>query len=562
MATVPVFAAAQPSQNSLMKEIQKFEKEYGGHLGVMAKNLRTGEEVRYNAEERFPTASVIKFPVMVAYYQAVSEGRLDPQQRITLTASDKKPSLLQQLGDGLTMTIQDAVRLMIVLSDNTATNLVLDRLADTHAARLQTVNDLMMRLGLKNTRLLNRFYTWDTKQPTPEGIRYGPGVSTPEDMAFLMEGLYRKTLINEKASKAMTEILKAQFYEDMIPRLLPAQECERLSVAHKTGFVQESKVDVGLILSDRADIAMAVFVDKHPDHAEGISNTGFLLAAFVSRAIWNHFTGMTGYTPGRVNTAHVDWNIIPGGKWGIWRSPAAPFPHPERANGFTRSDGTRYPYFPHYADSSLVVFVPEKLQPSDNGVNLIVHFHGHMNDNMGVLENYRIPQSLVAERTNAILVLPQGPYRAREEFCGKMEDPGGLERMVKDVLATMKKEEVIKEAKLDGLILSAHSGGYRPVAFCLDRGGLNAHITDLFLFDAFYGNHDFYRAWLLGGTGSIHAAYTDHLAEEHTSFAAGLDSQAATRFRITHTPVEHEQVVQEFLRPWLGQLPETWKITP
>ena len=105
---------------------------------------------------------------------------------------------------------------------------------------------------------------------------------------------------------------------------------------------------------------------------------------------------------------------IPGGKWGIWRSPAAPFPHPERANGFTRSDGTRYPYFPHYADSSLVVFVPEKLQPSDNGVNLIVHFHGHMNDNMGVLENYRIPQSLVAERTNAILVLPQGPYRARE----------------------------------------------------------------------------------------------------------------------------------------------------
>ena len=184
MATVPVFAAAQPSQNSLMKEIQKFEKEYGGHLGVMAKNLRTGEEVRYNAEERFPTASVIKFPVMVAYYQAVSEGRLDPQQRITLTASDKKPSLLQQLGDGLTMTIQDAVRLMIVLSDNTATNLVLDRLADTHAARLQTVNDLMMRLGLKNTRLLNRFYTWDTKQPTPEGIRYGLGVSTPEDMAY------------------------------------------------------------------------------------------------------------------------------------------------------------------------------------------------------------------------------------------------------------------------------------------------------------------------------------------------------------------------------------------
>jgi beta-lactamase class A len=545
-----------------MKEIQKFEQEYGGHLGVMAKNLRTGEEVRYNAGERFPTASVIKLPVMVAYYQAVSEGRLDAAQRITLAASDKKPSLLQQLGDGLTLTIQDAVRLMIVLSDNTATNLVLDRLADTHAGRLQTVNDLMTRLGLKNTRLLNRLYSWDTKQPTPEGIRYGIGVSTPEDMVVLMEGLYRKTLINEKASEAMTGVLQAQFYDDMIPRLLPGQECERFSVAHKTGFVQETKVDVGLILSDRADIALAIFIDKHPDHAEGLNNTGLLLAAHVSRAIWNHFTGMTGYTPGRVNTAHVDWNMIPGGKWGIWRSPAAPFPHPERANGFTRSDSTRYPYFPHYADSSLVVFVPEKLKPSENGVNLIVHFHGHMNDNMGVLEKYRIPQGMIAEGTNAILVLPQGPYRARDSFCGKMEDPGGLQRMVNDVLATMKKEEVIKEAKLDKLILAAHSGGYRPVAFCLDRGGLNAHITDLFLFDAFYGNFEFYRAWLLAGKGNINAAYTDHLAEEHTSFAAALDPQAATRFRITHTPVEHDQVLQEFLRPWLAQLPGTWKITP
>ncbi len=562
MATVPVFAAAQSSQDALLKEIQKFEREYGGHLGVMAKNLKTGEEFRYNAAERFPTASVIKFPVMVAYYQAVSEGRIDPQQRITLTASDKKPSLLQQLGDGLTMTIQDAVRLMIVLSDNTATNLVLDRLADTHAARLQTVNDLMIRLGLKNTRLLNRLYTWDTKQPTPEGIRYGIGVSTPEDMVVLLEGLYRKTLINEKASEAMTEVLQAQFYDDMIPRLLPAQECERLSVAHKTGFVQESKVDVGLILSDRADIAMAIFIDKHPDHAEGLNNTALLLAGFVSRAIWNHFTGMTGYTPGRVNTAHVDWNMIPGGKWGIWRSPVAPFPHPERANGLTRSDGTHYPWFPHYADSSLVVFVPANLKATDNGVNLMVHFHGHMNDNMGVLERYGIPQALVAEHTNAILVLPQGPYRARDSFGGKMEDPGGLERMVNDVLMTLKKEEVIKEAKLDRLILSAHSGGYRPVAFCLDRGGLNAHITDLFLFDAFYGNFDLYRAWLLGGKGIINAAYTDHLAEEHTSFAAGLDPQIAGRFHSTHTPVEHDQVLQEFLRPWLRQLPETWKITP
>ena len=141
-----------------------------------------------------------------------------------------------------------------------------------------------------------------------------------------------------------------------------------------------------------------------------------------------------------------------------------------------------------------------------------------MNDNMGALEQYMMPQALVAQKINALLILPQGPYRARDSFGGKMEDKGGLKRLVEDVLVTMKSESVITAAKLNKLILSAHSGGYRPVAFCLDRGGLNDHITDVFLFDAFYGNHDFFRSWLNAHRGKLFAAYTDHLAEEHNNF--------------------------------------------
>jgi beta-lactamase class A len=89
-------------------------------------------------------------------------------------------------------SLRDAVRLMIILSDNTGTNLVLDRLAETHQERLASVNDFLKSIGLKNTRLLNRLYSWDTKQP-PEGIRYGIGVTTAEDMVLLSEQLYRKT---------------------------------------------------------------------------------------------------------------------------------------------------------------------------------------------------------------------------------------------------------------------------------------------------------------------------------------------------------------------------------
>ena len=554
-------ATAQPNQSALLSEIQRFEREYGGHLGVTAKNLRTGEVFGYNASERFPTASLIKLPVMVAYYHMVHEGKLDPKSTVTLTAADKKTGsgVLERLDNGATITLQDAVNLMITLSDNTATNLVLDRMGSTHTERLAQVNDLMVRIGLKNTRLLNRLYSWDTKQRTPEGIRYGIGVSTPEDMVILSEAIYKKALIDPASSEAMINVLKGQFYDDMIPRLLPASECKTFAVAHKSGFVNETKTDAGLVLSDKLDMAIGIFIDKQPDHGEGINNTGILLAAHVSRAIWNYFTGSTGYGPGRVNAADVDWNMMPGGRWGIWRSPVAPFPHHERANGYTRSDGTLYPYSPHYADSSIVVFVPNDLRESADGVNMIVHFHGHLNDNMGVLEKYMLPQAMEDEHINAILVLPQGPYRARDSFCGKMEDVDGLKHLVEDVLSTMKREGVIKEAKVHKMVLTAHSGGYHPAAFCVDRGGMNDHITHLFLFDAFYGNLEYFRNWLSSGTGIIEAAYTEHLKEEHTGFAAGLDSLTAMRFHVRPSTVEHDEVPQTYMRPWLRTLPDEWK---
>lgn len=549
----------------VIREIQRLEQHFGGHCGVMAKDLRTGEVVRYNAEERFPTASLIKFPVMAAYHQAVADGRVDPAMAITLTAADRKPGsgMLQGLDAGAVITLRDAVRLMIVLSDNTATNLVLDRLAPTHEARLGFVNDVMVKAGLRNTRLLNRLYSWETKQRSPEGVRYGIGVSTPEDMVTLSEAVYRKTLVSDAASDAMLATLKDQFYDDMIPRLLPASACARFAVAHKSGFVQESKTDAGLVLSDRLDMAIAIFIDKHPDHGEGINNTGLLLGAHIARAVWNHFTGMAGYETGAVNTAHVDWNMMPGGRWGIWRSPAAPFPHPDRKDGFTRKDGTAYPLFPHYSDSSIVVFVPEGLAAGPGGVNMIIHFHGHGNDNMNVLERYQIPQAMVDEGVNAVLVLPQGPYRARDSFGGKMEDPGGLRRMVEDVLHTLQREEVVpREAGVGKIVLSAHSGGYRPVAYCLDRGGMDAAVSTLFLFDAFYGNFEYYRDWLTKGTGLIEAAYTDHLAGEHVSFVDSLDTVARTRFRAVPTEVDHDGVLRAFIRPWLSRLPSEFRIPP
>ncbi len=554
-------AATHSGEAGLTNEIQRLERQYGGHLGVMAKNLNTGATVAYNADERFPTASVIKFPVMAAFFDMVERKEIDPEARVVLTGEDKKPGsgVLQYLGNGATISLLDAVRLMIVLSDNTATNLVLDRLAPTHAARLARVNDFLVRKGIKNTRILNRLYSPSTKQLTPEAIRYGIGVSTPEDMVRLLEGLHARTLLKPESCNAMQEILKQQFYRDMIPRLLPENGAKFLEIGNKTGFVNETKVDVALILSDRASIAMAIFVDKHPDHRETLENPALMLAAQVSRAIWNHFTGDKGYELGPPPAGDVDWNSFPGGRWAIYRSASAPFPHPSREAGYRHPDGSFFPYHPHYDDNSLIVVVPDGLAENQDGTNVIVHFHGHMNDNLDVLERYGMPQALVARKINALLVLAQGPYRARDSAGGKMEDEGGFAALVKDVIATMQKEGVLKSDRLNKVIVSAHSGGYRPAAFALARGGISDKISDVFLFDAFYGEQDSFRAWLDKFNGRIFAAYTDHLAVEHTSFEQGMSPEERRRLVFTHTRVEHDEVVQAFFGKWLSQLRGDWK---
>ena len=542
----------------LREELAALNARYGGQLGLTAKNLETGEVVSYDGDGRYMTASVIKLAVMGAYFQEVAAGRVSPAARITLRQADKKPGVLEGMADGMTMTVADAVRLMITLSDNTATNLVLDRLGATPEEQRATVNGFLRAQGITATKLLNRLYSVATKPDTPEAMRFGIGVATPADMVALLERIYRGTLVDSASSAAMLSILSDQMYDDMIPRFLPAGACARFSVAHKTGSIQEVKSDVGLVMSDRATFAIAIFVNKHPDHRPDVENGATLLGAKAARAVWNHFTGMSGDDRGPVNTADVDWTAGARGEWGIYRSSAAPFPHPARSGGWTRPDGSAYPYFPHYADSSIVVFVPRGFHETADGANVIVHFHGHMNDNVNVMESFGLPEAIVAAGVNALLVIPQGPYRARDSFGGKMEDPGGFRRMVEDVLATMKREGIVRSGALARVIITAHSGGYRPAGFALDRGGLSDRVEQVFLFDALYGQHEYFRDWLLTGHGIIRAAYTEHLAPEHAAVAASV-AAAGDRWSMTAAAVDHDHVPQAFFPGWLALLPEAWK---
>jgi beta-lactamase class A len=555
----PAAAWVPPDSIGVNDSLRTLEARYGGHLGMMAVNLHTGEELRYNAAEQFPTASVIKLAVMSAYFDAVHKGLLDPDESVRLRGEDMKPGsgVLQFMSPGEPLTLRDVMTLMIILSDNTATNLLLDRLGSSVAEQLDRVNRTVQTFGLTKTRLLNRLFSWQTKQNSPEGIRYGIGVSTPEDMVTFMAALYRRQLVDEPSSEEMVKVLALQQDNKMIPRYLPVDGPSHLRIAHKTGSITETKADVGLVLSDSTAFAIAIFVDKSPDHSEGVGNSALELGGQVARFVWHRWSTAAENRP---PVYDVDWTEIPGGQWGIYRSHVAPFPSPQRAQGFFGPDSTFYPYFPHYADSSIVVFVPDSLRPIDGAVNAIVHFHGHGHDNLDILEHAGMIPALLNEHINAVLVLPQGPYRARDSFGGKMEDPGGLQRMLEDVIRMLAFEEVVPTpVKLGRLIVSAHSGGYRPAAYCVERGGVLDHLDDVFLFDALYGYIDVFDGWLEHSRGHLFAAFTEHLRKAHETLLAGLSPEARQRAIVGPASVDHEHVVPEFFPRWIHTLPPSWR---
>lgn len=278
------------ADNSLGEKLKPLIDSHKGKVAVAVKHLDRGETFTHDADTVMPTASLIKTAIMVEAYAQADEKKIDLSKMVTVSKSDKVPGsgiLTSHFSDGATFSLRDAVRLMIVYSDNTATNLVLD------AVGMKNVNSRMSSLGFKETRINAKVYKPETRLDQERGRKYGLGSTTANESIGLLEQVHRGKAASTEACKAMFDHLKACDDKEKMTRFLPPGTV----VAHKTGSVNDSRTDAGIIfIPDAADkkkshaVLLCVLTNDNEDKSWVIDNAAQVLIAKIAKTVYEHYS--------------------------------------------------------------------------------------------------------------------------------------------------------------------------------------------------------------------------------------------------------------------------------
>ncbi len=275
LLTLALSAAAQPLENRIRERISTFP----GSVSLYAKNLDTGATFGIREAEPTRTASTIKFPIMIAVFDGVARGKAKWTEPLTLTAAEKVSGsgiLGNEISDGVQLPLRDVMHLMIVVSDNTATNMILERFT------ADAVNAYLDKIGIRTTRALRKVRGdgkqlktaagWSAAGKLPENEKYGLGVSSPREMVTLLDRLERGELVSAEASAEMVAVLKRCQGDTGIRRRFPG-----VPIANKTGALDTFRADVGIVYSKNGRIAMAIAVEGIPKVDYGPDNLGAIL---------------------------------------------------------------------------------------------------------------------------------------------------------------------------------------------------------------------------------------------------------------------------------------------
>lgn len=266
----------------LEASIQRTTRSINATWGIYVKSLETGEVIAIDADRQMETMSTIKIPLMIEVFEQIKAGKFALTDKYTFVQADSQPGTgtIQRLDYGAVMTVKDLITMMIIVSDNTATEVLYRMVGGPDA-----VNARMQALGLKTTRAMNVPSKWFPAQrsaPTTEQFyREGKspfGFSTPREMGTLLEMMERGTLVDKPSSDLMLRIMRGQLYRTRIPRYITGY-----TIPHKTGdFLPFVGDDVGVLEAPGKTIVLTVFTGNHFGSGEALENAIGLVAKDVA----------------------------------------------------------------------------------------------------------------------------------------------------------------------------------------------------------------------------------------------------------------------------------------
>jgi beta-lactamase class A len=253
---------------------------------VYVRNLRTGQVAAIRSDELFPTASMIKVPILLATFQAMENGTLAFGQKLLYTDSlaySEEDDLLALAQDSSTVELAKVAMLMITMSDNTAA-LWLQSLAGTGVA----INQWLADHGFDSTRVNSR-----TPGRQENWKQYGWGQTTPREMSELLVRIREERAVSPAADQQMYRMLTRIYWNGEALSQIPPW----VQAASKQGAVNRSRSEVVLVNAPAGDYVFCVITKNQEDESWGASNEGYVLLRTVSALLWAYFEPGTPWTP-------------------------------------------------------------------------------------------------------------------------------------------------------------------------------------------------------------------------------------------------------------------------
>lgn len=249
----------------LSAELDALAAAQGITAAVSATRVDGTPIVALRPDEPYYPASTIKVPILVEVFRQAHTGALSLAEPLELSPEDQVTGsgVLSHLSPGIRLPVRDLATLMVIVSDNTATNMLIDRVG------VDAVNATMASLGLSHTVLFNKLQVVAVD-------RRGANVTTAADMTLLLRRIARGEAVSYDASRRMVDILLRQTLSGGLARYLPVEATDRalgapapVRVASKSGSIEGHRHDVGLVLSDRGSFALSVFLRdvREPERA-------------------------------------------------------------------------------------------------------------------------------------------------------------------------------------------------------------------------------------------------------------------------------------------------------